>query len=91
MGTARPNLPPLTRSIRLAGQARGHAAVRGTLSTVALRTAQKSWDGELVPAGASGTIVEVLKGGEADVVDVAKPFDAIVTVKAPELEDADGR
>ncbi|MEH3120112.1 MAG: DUF4926 domain-containing protein [Methylorubrum populi] len=81
----------MTRPIRFEESVLDRSTVRGLLSTVALRTDQKSWDGELVPAGASGTIVEVLKGGEAYVVDIAEPFDAIVTVRAPELDDIDGR
>lgn len=81
----------MTRPIRLEGHVQGRSTVRGQLSTVALRTEQKSWDGDIVPAGASGTVVEVLKGGEAYVVDVTEPFDAIVTIKAPDLEDCDDR
>lgn len=53
--------------------------------TVALRSDQTSWDGERVPAGASGTVVEILKGGAVYVVDVVGPFGAVVTVQASEL------
>ncbi|AMB47775.1 hypothetical protein Y590_22720 [Methylobacterium sp. AMS5] len=40
----------------------------------------------VVPAGTSGAIAAALKHGDADVVE---PFDAIVTVKAPELGAVD--
>ncbi|KQT61502.1 hypothetical protein ASG52_01030 [Methylobacterium sp. Leaf456] len=53
---------------------------------VALRTDQISWDGQCVPAGASGTVVDILKGGEAYTVDVVDPFDAVVTVTAHNLD-----
>lgn len=39
-----------------------------------------------MPAGTSGAIAAALKHGDADVVE---PFDAIVTVKAPELGAVD--
>ena len=82
----------MTRPIRLEQQSMQEpSAVRGLFSTVTLRTAQTSWDGDAVPAGASGAIVEVLKEGEAYVVDVVEPLDAIVTVRASELEAGDDR
>ena len=81
----------MTRPIRLEQVVQEPSAGRALFSTVTLRTDQTSWDGDVVPAGASGAIVEILKDGEAYVVDVMAPFDAIVTVRAPELDVADDR
>jgi hypothetical protein len=37
-------------------------------------------------AGASGTVVDILNGGEALNVDIVDPFDAVVTVTASDLD-----
>jgi hypothetical protein len=58
----------------------------GLFGTVSLRSDHTAWDGERVPAGASGTVVEILKDGEAYVVDIAEPFDTVATVRATELD-----
>lgn len=81
----------MTRPIRLEQPVQERPPIRGLFSAVTLRTDQKSWDGDVVPAGASGAVVEILQDGEAYVVDVVEPFDAIVTVRAPELEATDER
>ncbi|WP_342150559.1 hypothetical protein [Methylorubrum sp. SB2] len=78
-------LLPMTKPVRLEGDLQRWPTAPVLFGTVALRSDQTSWDGERVPAGASGTVVEVLKGGEAYVVDVVEPFDAVVTVVAHEL------
>ncbi len=62
--------------------------MREELARVALRTDQRTRDGRDVPAGAAGTIVDVLAGGRAYIVEFVRPFAAIVTVEAHDLETA---
>ena len=88
---ARAYISPMTRPIRREAPAQGGSTGWALFSTVALLTDQTSWEGESVPAGASGTVVEVLTSGEAYIVDVVEPFDAVVTVRGHELEADDGR
>lgn len=42
-----------------------------------------------VPAGAAGTIVAVLKNGEAYIVEFAQPVEALVTVEPEDITPAD--
>ena len=65
--------------------------VRAALSLARIRTPQTTWDGETVPAGTSGTIVEILGGGREYVLDFVEPYDSVATVRADQLEDDDGR
>jgi len=65
---------------------KGQRAAPKPFDVVALRTDQTSWDGQRVPAGASGTVVDILNGGEALNVDIVDPFDAVVTVTASDLD-----
>lgn len=63
-------------------------AARAELSLATLRTPQETWDGVVVPAGATGTIVDVLGGGRAYVLDFVEPYNAVATVDAGQLTDA---
>ena len=62
-------------------------AVRADLSLATLRTAQRTWDGAIVPAGTTGTLVDVLDRGRAYVLDFVEPYNAVATVSAEQLAD----
>ncbi len=58
------------------------------IDRVTLRSEQVSRSGTRVPAGSTGTVVAVLKGGEAYMVEFMRPVEAVVTVEPGDLTPA---
>ena len=58
------------------------------LDRVALLSEQEDRAGTLVPQGTVGTIVAVLKGGRAFIVEFTRPVAAVVTVRASLVKPA---
>lgn len=52
---------------------------------VELLRAGRTWEGQDVPCGSRGTVVEVLGDHEAFVVEFVEPFAALVTVRAGDV------
>ena len=55
------------------------------LDRVTLRVARQERGSQAVPAGSDGTIVAVLKGGEAYIVEFVRPVQALVTVEPEDI------
>lgn len=60
------------------------------LSRVSLRAEQSSRDGTCVPAGSKGTIVAVLSGGKAYMVEFVRPVQAVLTLQARDFSPLRG-
>lgn len=59
------------------------------LDRVELRVPRDERGGRSVPAGSDGTIVAVLKGGAAYIVEFERPFQALVTVEPADIVQID--
>lgn len=71
-------------SVEAAGQA------LPALSRAELRVPQVARDGRTLPARSSGTIVEVLGGGQAYMIEFVAPFAALLTVDADLVRPTSG-
>lgn len=79
----------------ISGMAVPFASLRGFHSRppeqferVELLRSGQTWDGEDVPSGSCGTVVEVLGDHEAFMVEFVEPFAALVTVRAGDVRIA---
>ncbi|WP_162561331.1 DUF4926 domain-containing protein [Methylobacterium terrae] len=55
---------------------------------VELLSAGRTWEGQDVPSGSCGMVVEVLGDHEAFMVEFVEPFAALVTVRAGDVRIA---
>ncbi len=55
------------------------------LGRARLRADRQARDGTHVPAGAAGTVVEILGGGQACIVEFVDPVQTVLTVRAEDL------
>ncbi len=55
------------------------------LGRARLRSDRQARDGTLVPAGATGAVVEILGGGRACIMEFVDPVQTVLTVRAEDL------